>query len=125
MSVVAKNATHTANSGWGAAGTAAAITAATIPSAVASVSITKVARGSVKISWPAPTQNGGASVTSYEIRYRQASGGSTTTIRSLPLTPRSLTIRDLVVGRSYIFTVYAVNTIGTGAGKESASHRVS
>ncbi len=122
VSVVARNATH---NGWGAAGTAAALTAATVPSAVASVSITKVAKGSVKIAWPAPTQNGGASVTGYEIRYRRASGGSTTTIRSLPVTPRTMTISDLAVGRNYIFTVYAVNEIGTGAGKASVSHKVS
>lgn len=64
------------------------------------------ARGQVTLTWAAPTDDGGATVTDYVVQV----GAQTQTT-----TGTSLTLSGLAVGVTHRFTVAARNEIGTGA----------
>ena len=65
----------------------------------------------VKVTWSPPADDGGSDLTGYQIR-----GGLQTSWLSLPATETGpATFPNLENGRSYTFSVRAVNGIGTGA----------
>lgn len=64
----------------------------------------------VNITWDAPSDNGGAEVTSYVVNYVNADGKVTGKVESNTTTA---TINDLPLGQVYTFTVQAVNEAGT------------
>ena len=85
------------------------------PTAVtASVS---AAAGQAVVSWTAPTNNGGADITSYTVSV--ITGGSTVSTTSSATT--SATITGLTNGTSYTFTVAATNIAGTGSESSPSS----
>ena len=70
--------------------------------------------GSVTLSWTAPADDGGASVTAYEV-YRGTSAGTATLLATVG---NALTYRDagrLTNGTTYWYQVAAVNSAGVGA----------
>jgi len=89
---------------------ATAAVVAVVPGAPQSVSATATSSSTANVSWSAPADNGGATITSYSIFW---SGGSTTTGST------SVGIGGLSATTSYTFTVYAVNSVGTGPGTAS------
>jgi RHS repeat-associated protein len=90
--------------GSGALATAP-VTPATLALAPGSVAATS-GNASANLTWTVPA-NGGSAITSYQITW---TGGSTTV--NAPAT--STTISSLVNGTSYVFSVAATNSIGTG-----------
>jgi hypothetical protein len=77
----------------------------TAPSKPRSLKVTKRTRTSVKISWKAPSTNGGSVITAYRI----AKPGTDATVKA---STRSYTIKKLKPSRSYAVSVEAKNAIG-------------
>ena len=68
--------------------------------------------GSVSLTWTAPTDDGGADVTDYEI-YRRGASGAEVVIPS-PGTGLNYTDTDVANGSTYQYQVAAVNSVGVG-----------
>ncbi len=73
----------------------------------------------VSLSWSVPAQNGASAIGGYEYRYR-ASDGSFGVWTSVGLALR-VTVGGLTNGRSYIFEVRAVNSVGASAAASKAA----
>ena len=89
---------------------------ATYPGAPSSVTATSGANASSVVSWTAPTSNGGDTITGYTVTSSPGSITATTNGAT------SVTVTGLMNGTSYMFTVTATNSQGTGS---SASTSVS
>jgi len=68
----------------------------------------------VSLSWTAPADNGGSSITAYTIRY-SSTGSAPWTYFYSGSTATTATVAGLTNGTSYVFQVAAVNDAGTGA----------
>ena len=99
------------DSGWSTSGTAT--TATTVPSAPAAPTVTAASSSSVEVDWDAPTEDGGTTVTGYDVQYR-ASGGSTWT-QIDNLTATETTITSLSSDTTYEVQVRAQNSNGEGS----------
>jgi len=75
--------------------------------------------GKVTLTWAAPTNDGGATITGYRV-YRATTSGNETLLATIGT---ALTYQDLAVtnGTRYFYTVAAVNSVGTGALSNEAS----
>ena len=93
--------------------------AATVPGAPTSLSATAQTGGtSVELDWTAPSDNGGAAISDYDVRYQEGStaGGTWT---ALGQTTTSYTVSSLDKGTEYTFQVRAVNSVGDSAASSS------
>ncbi|MFM9137433.1 MAG: fibronectin type III domain-containing protein, partial [Actinomycetota bacterium] len=70
---------------------------------------------SVRLTWTAPTQNGGSSIADYVIESSDDLGETWTTFADSTSTSTSATVTGLTNGESYWFRVSASNALGTGA----------
>jgi len=71
--------------------------------------------GQVSLSWTAPSDNGGSTVTDYTIQYSTNGGVSWNNYVHLPSTATTATVTGLTNSTSYVFRVAALNAAGTGA----------
>ena len=90
-----------------AAVTPSAPSTATVPGSPTNV-VATAGNSSATVTWTAPANNGGSSITYYEITYSGYSGGVITS------TSTNATITGLTNGTSYTFKVLAKNASGTG-----------
>jgi len=99
--------------------TTGTVTPATVPGAPTNVMAT---RGNTQatLSWTAPSDNGGAAITSYRFRYSTDSGAHWATISgTAPGSP--VTFTGMTNGVAYLFGVAAINSAGTGAFSASSN----
>ena len=104
---------------WSESGRATTM-AATTPAAPAAPSV----RGGslqVAVSWAAPSSDGGAAITHYQLRHRIGSSGAWTTGSDLAASPTSATIRSLAAGTTYKVQVRAKNSAGYGSWSEDGT----
>jgi len=96
----------------------ASATTQTLPTAPRSLAATGGVR-QVSLSWQAPSDNGGRSITNYRIYRGTSSGGETllTTVGNV----LSYTNTALSSGVAYYYTVAAVTSLGTGPQSNEAS----
>ncbi len=87
------------------------VTPATTPGVPTSVTAT-ASNASAVVSWTAPANDGGASISSYTVT--SSPGGVTDTISGTPPVTNA-TVTGLTNGVSYTFTVAATNSVGTGS----------
>jgi hypothetical protein len=100
--------TATNGVGTGAASSASnAVVPYTVPGAPTSVTAT-AGKGSVKLTWKAPSSSGGSAITGYVIT---PSSGSAKTVGDV----LTYTLTGLTNGKAYTFTVAAENAAGKGA----------
>ena len=75
----------------------------------------------MELNWSAPSNNGGAAITDYEVRYQQ--GNNPATAWASAGTDRTETVTGLTTGQQYTFEVRAVNSAGNGFARHRAGHR--
>jgi fibronectin type 3 domain-containing protein len=90
------------------------------PSAPQSLAAT-AGSGSVSLTWGAPTSNGGAAITGYNVYRGTSSGGESATPVATNVATTSFTDSGLVNGTTYYYTVAAVNSAGTSPVSNEAS----
>ena len=94
--------------GTGSASAASnSVTLPNVPGAPTTVGVT-AGKASVKVTWKAPSSNGGSAITHYVIK---SSAGKSVTVGNVT----SDTVTGLTNGTAYTFTVAATNAVGTGA----------
>jgi hypothetical protein len=67
------------------------------------------------LNWDAPTSNGGAIITDYQVQYKLSSDSTWTTFNDGTSTATSATVTGLSNGNNYDFRVAAINSAGTGS----------
>ena len=96
---------------------------ATVPSVPRNVKATPASDAAqVTVSWDAPSDSGGDSVSGYRVRYKLASGSSWTQV--WVSFGRSATLSSLTWGASYDFGVSAVNSVGSSSWSSTVSATV-
>jgi len=90
----------------------------TAPSPPQNLTATRPATGGVKLTWQAPSSNGGSAVTGYDV-YRKTGTGVYALIKTTP----NLTWKDTTtsVGTSYTYMVEAKNSVGVSAPSNEAT----
>lgn len=97
-------------SGWSSARTFT--TGATAPSAPGAPSISGVGATSATAAWTAPSDAGGAAVTSYEVQWSTSSSFTSPSSTASTTSPTNLT--GLLPGTTYYVRTRAVNSAGSG-----------
>ena len=95
---------------------------ATTPGSPTGLVATAASSSQINLSWSAPSDNGGASITGYEIE-RSTDGGSTWSTLVTNTSSASTTYSDtgLQASASYEYRVSAINSAGTGSPSNTAS----
>jgi titin len=83
------------------------------PTGVRSLAATS-GENQVALSWTAPADNGGASITDYTVEYQVTGAGSWSTFADGTSTATTATVTGLATDTAYNFRVAAVNATGTG-----------
>jgi large repetitive protein len=100
--------TATSPAGTGAASPASnSVTPGTVPGAPSDL-VGTAGKGSIKLTWKAPSSTGDSPITNYIIK---PSAGSPVTVGNVT----SDTVTGLTNGTAYTFTVAAANSVGTGS----------
>ena len=95
---------------------------ATVPDAPTNLATTPL-DNAVRLTWTAPANNGGTSITDYVIQYSADGGITWSTYSHIASTSTAVTISSLTP-TTYTFRVAAVNAIGTGAYSATATGRI-
>jgi len=100
--------------GTGTSSSSATATPASAPAAPTSLTAT-AGNAQVSLTWTAPSNNGGSSITDYTVQYSSNSGSSWTTFGRTASTTASQVVSSLTNGTAYVFRVAGINANGTGA----------
>lgn len=100
--------------GTGAFSTAAVATPRRAPGAISGLVLTAAA-GGLTVAWVAPTDNGGAPITDYEVQYKEISSTLWRTLVHPVTTATSHSIANLDGLSRYSVRIAAVNAAGIGA----------
>ena len=95
---------------------ATAAVSAVVPGAPGSLEVQPSGTGRLAVSWEEPASNGGATVTGYTVKWKEAAGSWDTEadVSSTTTTDTSHTISGLSLGTEYSVRVIATNSIGDG-----------
>jgi hypothetical protein len=88
-------------------------TAPTFPGAPTSLTAT-AGNSRASLSWSAPSDNGGASVTDYSVQYSSDNGSTWSTFSHSASTSTAAVVTGLSNDTAYVFRVAAVNSVGAG-----------
>ena len=89
------------------------------PDPVETVTTSATGPNSIRVTWAAPADDGGMSITEYRVVQSDGSSLGTTpdeiaTGKKAAATATSMTVDELLADTQYYFRVYAVNKVGTG-----------
>jgi titin len=91
------------------------------PGAPPGLSATAVSPTQVNLSWSAPSNNGGYSITGYKIEVKKGAASYSTLTASTGNSTTTYAHAGLVTGTTYSYKVYAINSIGTSTASPEAS----
>ncbi len=105
-----------------AAATQATTAALTAPAAPTGLTATAMGPTKIKLTWTAPTDNGGAAITGYRIESRLRSETSfSTLVTDTKTTKTDTTHTGLAPSTQRFYRVRAINSVGAGAASSSAT----
>ncbi|CAH1802732.1 unnamed protein product [Owenia fusiformis] len=81
------------------------------PSPPSDLKVTEATQDSVSLSWNSPESDGGAPITGFVVEKRDSSRTTWTSVKTVEST--SVTVKRLNEGTSYVFRVFAENTVGS------------
>jgi hypothetical protein len=96
------------------------ITPDAVPDAPSGVTVT-AGDAQATVSWSAPADEGGSSVSSYSVQYSSDNGTTWDSATMCSGTAMNCTVTGLTSGTSYLFEVAATNAVGTGAFSASSA----
>ena len=99
--------------GWSQYSDSSSLATASTPGAPTWGAFTTATR-SLTLRWTAPSSNGGAAITGYEIEYRSGTSGSWTDGPDPGANATSRTISSLTPNTTYQFRIRAINSVGSG-----------
>ena len=99
--------------------------AATVPDAPTGLTATTVSSSAIDLSWTAPVDDGGASITGYKIEQKIGAGGWATLVADTGTTDVTYNDTGLTASTLYTYRVSAINSVGTGVASGEASDTTS
>lgn len=78
------------------------------------LTVSKVMKDSMVLSWQPPTHTGGSDITAYIIEKRDAKRNTWTQVEKVPGLTNTVAVQKLLEGNEYYFRVSAENDIGQG-----------
>ncbi|MDE2591969.1 MAG: fibronectin type III domain-containing protein [Actinomycetales bacterium] len=108
-----------ARTGFGLGEYSAAIsftTPATLPGATSGLNLTLVTASTpavVRVTWNAPSDNGGSAISAYRIEKSETNGSTWTTVGTTDGNTRALEVASSAPGAYVYYRVFAVNSIGS------------
>lgn len=110
--------------GWGPFSEVTTRTIPNVPGAPTSLARSFKAPSSLTVTWVAPSSNGGASITGYDVQYASDSG-FTSNVKTISTgTGLSATIPDAILGATTYIRVRAKNSQGEGSYSSSINYAV-
>lgn len=107
--------------GWGAYSSARSfVTSATVPGAPTGLAVSSITATTGSVAWTAPSDTGGASITSYTIQVDDSSGFGTPII-STSDTASPYAMAGLAHTTTYYIRIRANNSVGSGSWSSTAS----
>lgn len=91
------------------------------PGSPTSLTATAVSATQINLSWTAPSNNGGASITGYKIEAKSGSGTYFVLVSNTASTATSYSHTELTTGTTYTYKVSAINSAGSGTASNEAS----
>jgi titin len=83
--------------------------------------VATVSTNQINLSWSAPASTGGYPVTGYKIEYKVGSGPYTVLVQNTASASTTYSHTGITAGQTYIYRVYAINSIGTSAASSEAT----
>jgi titin len=83
--------------------------------------VATVSTNQINLSWSAPISTGGYPVTGYKIEYKVGSGSYTVLVQNTASASTTYSHTGITAGQTYIYRVYAINSIGTSAASTEAT----
>ncbi|MEM3065674.1 MAG: fibronectin type III domain-containing protein [Candidatus Nitrosotenuis sp.] len=77
--------------------------------------VATVSASQINLSWSAPANTGGYPVTGYKIEYKAGSGSYAVLVQNTASVSTTYSHTGITAGQTYIYRVYAINSIGTSA----------
>lgn len=84
----------------------------TVSEAPSDLVVTNITSSGYKLSWSAPTYNGGAAITDFKVEVSSDSGDTWKLAKQIESTSLSLTVSGAAPGTNYLLRVAAVNAVG-------------
>jgi len=97
--------------------------ATTVPNSPSGLAATAVSSTQINLSWTAPSNNGGSTITGYKIEEKNGTGTYSVLVANTGNTNTSYSRSGLTTGVTYTYKVSAINSIGTSnpSGEDSAT----
>ncbi len=88
--------------------------AAVAPGMPTGLAATAISPTQINLSWTAPSNNGGYSITGYKIQYRVGSDQYSDLVANTASTTTSYSHTGITAGQLYLYRVYAITSFATG-----------